>query len=71
MADCVDYSTIDPVQPEASCANVVSAAGRSSTHSHYEHGNLFSDKNHGEEVYATCLRTLERVFRCYSVCETL
>ncbi|XP_068724179.1 uncharacterized protein [Montipora capricornis] len=37
MADCVDYSTIDPVQPEASCANVVSAAGRSSTHSHYEH----------------------------------
>ncbi|XP_068702139.1 uncharacterized protein [Montipora foliosa] len=27
----------DPVQPEASCANVVSAAGRSSTHSHYEH----------------------------------
>ena len=45
MADCVDYSTIYPVQPEASCANVVSAAGRSSTHSHYEHGNLFSDKN--------------------------
>ncbi|XP_068722794.1 uncharacterized protein [Montipora capricornis] len=26
----------DPVQPEASCANIVSAAGRSSTHSHYE-----------------------------------
>ncbi|XP_068684702.1 uncharacterized protein [Montipora foliosa] len=37
MADCVDYSTIDPVRPEASCANVVSAAGRSSTHGHHEH----------------------------------
>ncbi|XP_068722890.1 uncharacterized protein [Montipora capricornis] len=27
----------DPVQPEASCANVVSAAGRSTTHGHHEH----------------------------------
>ncbi|XP_068711955.1 uncharacterized protein [Montipora foliosa] len=27
----------DPVQPEASCANVVTAAGRSSTHSHREY----------------------------------
>ncbi|XP_068702775.1 uncharacterized protein [Montipora foliosa] len=34
--ECRDAGA-DPVQPEASCANVVTAAGRSSTHSHREY----------------------------------
>ena len=42
-ADHVDYFTIDCVQPEASCADVVSAAAAagSSTHTHHEQGNYF------------------------------
>ena len=44
-ADCVDYFTIDCVQAEAGCADVVSAAAAaatgSSTHTHHEQGNYF------------------------------
>ncbi|XP_068724131.1 NLR family CARD domain-containing protein 3-like [Montipora capricornis] len=34
--DCVGYFTIDPVHPEASCADVLSAAAGSSTHSQHD-----------------------------------
>ena len=46
-ADCVDYFTIDRVQPEASCADVVSAAAAtgSSTHTPHEQGNYFIQIN--------------------------
>ena len=43
-ADCVDYFTIDREQPEASCADVVSAAAAAtgnSTHTRHEQGNYF------------------------------
>ncbi|XP_068711680.1 protein NLRC3-like [Montipora foliosa] len=35
-ADCVGYFTIDPVHPETSCADVLSAAAGSSTHSQHD-----------------------------------
>ena len=43
-ADCAHYFTIDLVQPEVSCADVVSAAAAatgSSTHTLHEQGNYF------------------------------
>ena len=40
-ADCVGYFTIDPVHPEARCADILSAAGGSSTHSQQDQGNKF------------------------------
>ena len=38
---CVDYFSIDPVHPEASCADVLSAAAGTSTRSQYDQGNKF------------------------------
>ena len=38
---CVDYFTIDPVHPEASCADVLSAAAGTSTPSRCDQGNKF------------------------------
>ena len=38
-ADCVGYFTIDPVHPEASCADVLSEAAGSSIHSQQDQGN--------------------------------
>ncbi|XP_068724117.1 protein NLRC3-like [Montipora capricornis] len=42
-ADCVGYLTIDPVHPEASCADVLSEAAGSSTHSQQDQDLRYSD----------------------------